>query len=422
MKQKLRGIVLLMVLTLMIQGVSPVFATTTEIQDAKEEKSALESEKSAIEDKIQSLEAEKSDVLTYIQKLDKEVESLTLKINDTKSKITDLNKELKTTKAELKEAEETLDNQYITMKSRIKYMYENGNAEYVQLLLASDSVTDLLNRAEYVEKISDYDKNMLDRYVETKAGIEKTKAQIESDIAELSDLNDTLTADKEGVDKLIANKQSEIRKYNALINTSQEEASAYEEKIAEQEEIIEDLLEQERKRIEEEERRKEEERKKQEALQQQQAQNSGSNNSGNSSSKPSTNTSTGFRWPLNIGGTITSYFGYRNSPTAGASSYHKGIDVGAASGTPIVAAASGTVVSASYSSGAGNYVQIYHGNSTFTIYMHCSALAVSSGQTVSAGQVIGYVGSTGVSTGPHLHFGVSVNGSYVNPLNYVSKP
>ena len=126
------------------------------------------------------------------------------------------------------------------------------------------------------------------------------------------------------------------------------------------------------------------------------------------------------RWPLNVSGRISSGFGPRTSPTAGASSYHRGLDIAVAYGTPIVAAGDGTVATASYSSSEGNYVMISHGNRLYTIYMHCSRLAVSAGDKVSRGQVIAYVGSTGISTGPHLHFGVSKNGSYVNPLSYVS--
>ena len=116
---------------------------------------------------------------------------------------------------------------------------------------------------------------------------------------------------------------------------------------------------------------------------------------------------------------VTSGFGKRNSPTAGASTYHKGIDIGASTGTAIYAAASGTVTEAGYSSSRGNYVVIYHSNGVSTAYMHCSALYVSSGDKVSQGQTIAAVGSTGISTGPHLHFSVIEDGTYVNPRNYV---
>ena len=129
---------------------------------------------------------------------------------------------------------------------------------------------------------------------------------------------------------------------------------------------------------------------------------------------------TSFIWPCPSSSRITSNFGGRESPTEGASSNHQGIDIGASTGSNILAAASGVVTIATYSSSAGNYVMISHGGGVSTVYMHCSSLLVSEGEQVSQGQVIAKVGSTGYSTGPHLHFGIRSGGSYVNPLNYVS--
>ncbi len=142
---------------------------------------------------------------------------------------------------------------------------------------------------------------------------------------------------------------------------------------------------------------------------------------GNTGSTTTTSTgSSSLRWPCPASGRITSGFGNRKSPTAGASSNHKGIDISASTGSSIVAAAGGTVSIATYSYSAGNYVVVNHGNGLSTVYMHCSQLLVSAGDTVKAGQTIAKVGSTGYSTGSHLHFAVRKNGSYVNPSSYVS--
>ena len=127
-----------------------------------------------------------------------------------------------------------------------------------------------------------------------------------------------------------------------------------------------------------------------------------------------------FIWPCPSSSRITSGFGGRESPTEGASSNHQGIDIGAPTGSNIVAAADGTVTISTYSYSAGNYIMLNHGGGVSTVYMHCSQLLVSAGDTVKQGQVIAKVGSTGYSTGPHLHFGVRLNGSYVNPAKYVS--
>ena len=142
---------------------------------------------------------------------------------------------------------------------------------------------------------------------------------------------------------------------------------------------------------------------------------------GNTGSTTTTSTgSSSLRWPCPASGRITSGYGNRKSPTAGASSNHKGIDISASTGSSIVAAAGGTVSIATYSYSAGNYVVVNHGNGLSTVYMHCSQLLVSAGDTVKAGQTIAKVGSTGYSTGSHLHFAVRKNGSYVNPSSYVS--
>lgn len=125
-------------------------------------------------------------------------------------------------------------------------------------------------------------------------------------------------------------------------------------------------------------------------------------------------------WPLPGRTYISSYFGNRSDPFTGITSYHSGIDIPAPTGTEIHAACGGEVAWAYYSSTAGNWVGIDHGNGLYTVYMHMSKILVTEGQEVQTGDVIGLVGSTGRSTGPHLHLSVRLNGDYVEPLNYVS--
>lgn len=430
----------MLVSILTFTSVYTIFAS--EINDAKTQKSDLEKKKEETEAKIKELEKEKGNIVTYIEKMDGQLNELNKEITSLNSQIDDANVDLKETKKNLKEAKKTEKNQYETMKKRIKYMYENGNTNYIEIILGSADMSDMLNRAEYIEKIMQYDRTMLSNYQETKKQIELTKKDIENKIVELEQLNEEVNYEKSTVEELIDKKSKELEKYNANIQQSESMVSNYSNAIAEQEALIEKLLEEERKRIEEEEKRKkaeeekrrqeEERRRKEEEEKKKQEQNNNSGNSnnnnsnnssssGNSSNSDSSNSNTqgGFTWPVPASKKITSYFGYRGQPTSGASTYHQGIDIGAPTGTSIVAAQSGTVVTASYSAGAGNYIMISHGNSVYTVYMHCSQLLVSVGQTVSRGEKIALVGSTGISTGPHLHFGVSVNGSYKDPLNYV---
>ena len=150
---------------------------------------------------------------------------------------------------------------------------------------------------------------------------------------------------------------------------------------------------------------------------------------GSSMDKPSGGTTSGGTGGTAVGGgwvrpcsytSITSPFGYRVSPTSGASTYHQGVDLDTGTGWPVVAAKAGRVVVAGYGSAAGNYIKIDHGDGVSSIYMHLNSYCVSAGQMVSAGQNIGTTGATGVATGDHLHFGIAVNGVYVNPCSYVA--
>lgn len=394
-----------------------------QIDDAKDKKQELEAKQAALEKKLKELESKKDDILTYIQSLDTELNTLTDEITELNDEIAVLNVQLEETEKKLKRAQKKEEQQYEIMKKRIQYMYENGETSIIEVILSSDNIADMLNQVEYVSEITEYDNSLLDRYEETKQNVEEMKAELEDTLEDKNLLNDELTMNQQALEEIMEDKQIELAKYEANISETETMTSEYDKQIADQEALVEELLEKERKRIEEEERkrreeeerkrREEEERKKQEALANQQNQNSNSNTNTSVSSE-------GYLWPVPSSGRITCNFGYRNRPTSGASTYHQGIDIGASSGSNIVATRSGTVVTASYNVAAGNYVMISHGNGVYSVYMHCSKLLVSVGQTVSRGDVIALIGSTGVSTGPHLHFGISVNGSYVDPRKYVN--
>jgi murein DD-endopeptidase MepM/ murein hydrolase activator NlpD len=382
--------------------VGKIYATGS-ISDARSAKAELEKKKKEITEKIESLEKEKDDILVYVEKLDKQLSELEEEIEETNTKLSETESTLEVTREELAAAKAEEETQYEAMKLRIKYMYENGSADYLELLVKADNFSDFLNRTEYIAKISEYDKKMYDRHKEIKQQVEEKEAELETQVDALENIRAELAYEEETVSKLRSDKQAEVERYENNISLASEEVEKYNEQIAAAEKQIEDLLAAERRRIEEEERAKKAA-------------------ASSSDSVTVDNTGDGFRWPLNVSGRISSSFGTRTSPTAGASTNHKGVDIAVPTGTTIVAAAAGTVVTATYSSSAGNYIMIYHGNSTYTVYMHCSKLNVSVNDKVTKGQKIAEAGSTGISTGSHLHFGVSVNGSYVNPLNYVSQP
>ncbi len=387
--------------------------TRADIHNAQQKKSELEKEKKDAESLLSELNAAKSDLNSYIRKLDTELAQIQGEIEGLDAQIEDLDAQIGEKEEELAEAEEALERaknvlekQTEDMKLRIKYMYERSDTGLLDTIFETDSLVDLLNHAEYVGKINLYDRRKLKEYGDTKEEIEAAKEEIVRVRSELGEARDGVAALKEeadgrrrDVETLLEGKKSEVASYEAKIGTAQSRISEYEKAIKEQEDTI--------RAIEAEIKRREEEARK----------------AAEAAGKAYKTVDLGdirFVWPCPSSRRITSYFGDRESPTEGASTDHKGIDIGAGTGSAIVAAAPGEVMISQYSSSAGNYIMINHGGSVYTVYMHCSELLVGVGDYVDQGQTIGKVGSTGYSTGPHLHFGIRAAGSYLNPLAYVS--
>ena len=350
----------------------------------------IKSELADVKNKIKELENQKSDLNNYIAKLDQEANGLAEQIRKLSDEIEVKKGEIARTQAELEEAQRISEKQYEDMKLRIQYMYEHGTPSYLELFLTAESMSDFLNRSTYAAEVSRYDRSMLDQYIEQKEKIAAAKAVLESEEEELNLMAEAAKEQKETVDALIQTKTAQIQSYQNEINNQSGEAQAYQEDLEEQERLLKEL----------------------------EAQIAAAALA-NARAEDGDGGASGFLWPCTSSRRITSDFGMREIPTPGATANHNGIDIGAPTGSAILASASGRVTTSKYSYSAGNYIVISHGNGVSTVYMHCSALYVSEGEMVSQGQTIGAVGSTGFSTGPHLHFGVMVNGAYVNPRNYV---
>lgn len=365
-----------------------------QIDAVNRERMSAEAEKEQLEKDIEELEKKKENALEYVETLDRKLTKLAEKIEQNESDMAVVQEEIEELQVQKEEAEADRERQYDTMKKRIKYMYENGSEGYLELLLASNSLSELFNRTEYISRVTSYDQQMLQNYQETCDRIAETQRELDENLQELEEIEESLAQEKKSVDVLMGKKKEQLRKYS---NTIQEKSSAIEEQkklLEEQENELERLLEEQRKKIAEE--------------------NAASDDyEGDTSGK--------YRWPLPIAGRISSYFGNRTAPTAGASSYHKGIDIAIPVGTRVLATRAGKVVTATYSTSAGNFVGVYHGNGVYSYYMHCSSLSVEVGDVVSKGQQVALSGNTGISTGPHLHFAIYENGAYVNPLLYVSQ-
>lgn len=421
MKNRLKIITAIMLtLIFCMQPVCNVQATEeSNLSEAQQEKKTLENDLQKAKELIDSLKGSKEDIQSEVEKLDKQLNEISGKVKELESQLSKKRQEIANTESALNKAKEQEKKQYRNMKKRIQFMYENGQTSYVEMLLSADSFTDFLNAVEYITQISQYDRKMLKEYQNMQVTIADTQKTLETDYASLQSLQAKVQEEKQAVAALESAKKGELNDVADDLTDAQTVAKAYEAEIQAQNEVIAQIQAAQKRAAE------------QQAAQQQAQvaeENQGATDAAGENQNTAQNTtpsgngqSTGsMMWPCPSSKRVTSDYGPRTSPTNGASSNHKGIDIGAAYGADIVAADGGTVLVATYSSSGGNYVIIDHGGGLCTVYMHASSLTVSAGQTVSKGQVIAKVGSTGISTGNHLHFGVTLNGVYVSPWGYVS--
>ena len=363
-------------------------ASTKSLQEAQDEKAQLEKALKEAQSTIEDLRDSKGDIESKVTELNQQLIDISARITDLENQLTAKSEDIQETKDELAGAKEREAQQYADMKVRIQFMYENGQTSYLEALLSSRNISEFLNSADYIAQIQSYDRQKLTEYQDTVESIVNLEAQLEQEYTDLEALKSTVESNKATVAAMMRQKESELADISGDIEDAQSDADYYAAEIQAQEELIAAI-----KRAEAE--------------------------KAAAGVEEHPYTGGAFRWPCPSSTRVTSDYGTRVSPMSGASSNHKGIDIGASAGADIIAAADGTVTAASYSSAAGNYVMIDHGGGLFTVYMHASSLLVSPGQTVSAGDVIAKVGSTGISTGSHLHFGVSLNGSYVSPWSYL---
>ena len=408
MNRRLKKI-LAMVLTcglLFTTGIS-AFAQTKE--EAQQKIEQLKKEQEALNSRLAELQESKEDTESYIKELDAEMTQVVSDIQEVNNRLDEINAQLEETQANLDAAEAKAQSQYKALKLRIKQMYEEGDPTMMEIILKAEDISTILNSSEYISKISDYDNDLLAALNETLRQIEEYKAQLEDQKAEQEEAKEELEIKQEDLQSIIDQKNAELEKLGIDIEDLHADISDTESAIAETERILAAIKAQEQREAEEAARRA------QEAANNA---NSGSSSGSGGSTGGVSSGSTSFIWPC-AGGYISSGFGSRTSPTAGASTNHMGVDIAAGAGAAIYAAQGGTVVTVSYSTARGNYVVVSHGNGVSTLYQHCSAVYVSAGQSVSQGSTIAAVGSTGYSTGPHLHFEVIINGVNVNPANYI---
>lgn len=396
--QKTRVLSVALALTLSIGCAIPAQASS--ISETQKKGEELQSQKD-------SAEAEKAALTKQLNDLVEEMDKTTEDIN-TKQE------EIDTKETELIQAQIDENNQYESMKKRIKYMYENGNTQFIEVLLESKSIGEFLNNAEYIAQISDYDRQMLKEFQQTVQDVDDQKTALEGEKTELESLQTQLESKQNEVTTLISEKSDLIGDLETAIGENAAKLQALQEAAAEQARMQQEAAAAAN-------------RGNSSSSSSSSSSNSGSNSSSSGSNSGSSSSAGASITPSGNGklsnpcpsAYISSEFGGRTSPGGIGSTNHKGRDYAAASGSPIYASASGTVTTVSYNSARGNYVVVNHSNGLSTLYQHCSAIYVSAGQSVSAGQNIAAVGTTGASTGPHLHFEVWVNGTPVDPRLYL---
>lgn len=347
-----------------------------------------------MKDKQQQLEDQRDKAVAEQDSLEKKVKKLSASMEQTETKLKEKRAEMEATEQELVMAKLEESDQYASMKLRIQYMYENGNVNLIEVFLESESIVDFFNKAEYIKKMSEYDRRKLDEFQRIVVEVQEKEMALQAESDELAALQTSLIAQRDEAEELLKAKSSEL----AELRT---ELQSIRTKIANAEA---------------------EAQKKQEADNADKEPSSKPSSGGGSSSqaKPPVVSGNGyFTHPCPGMSYQSSYFGEVRYGI-GDTRPHKGHDYAAPKGTPIYAAAAGTVLIAGWSDSAGYWVVINHGNGLTSKYMHMYARPlVSAGQTVSKGQHIGGVGTTGQSTGNHLHFQVEVYGTPVNPSNYM---
>ena len=392
--------------------------TQDEIDDMKSQASSLKEQQADLQSKLDELENSQNAALDQKFLLEEKINVLQEQIALSEQAIQDYGEMIDQKEVELAEAQEEEAKYQEEFNQRVRSMEERGNVSYWSVLFNANSFSDLLDQINAISEVMDYDNQVMDNLAaarqavaDAKADLEENKAAEEAAKADLESQKAELETEQANVDAVIFEIESQSSVYAQKMDELEDDSATIASQIAQAEKDYQAQLEAQRK-AEEAKKAQEEASKGQSS-----SSNSGSTNTPSGGGSAS---SSGFLWPLSGDTRVSSPFGYRNCPFHG-QELHGGCDVPAPSGTPIMATKSGVVVVSTYGSSYGNYVVIAHSDGSRSLYAHQSQRAVSVGQTVSQGQVIGYVGTTGSSTGNHLHFEIWLNSSSssrVNPVAY----
>ena len=420
----LAGVMAFIMLLTLVLGLLPTPASAASSSEIRKQINQLKKEKEEIKDKIAEVqdqyeenENEIANIISRKNVIDQEIQLLYTQIQNMNDQLAAYNILIADKQDELDVAESRYAVLNEENKIRIRTMEEEGELTYWEVLFKANSFSDLLDRLNIVEEIAASDNRRLKELSAAADEVEVAQGELVTEKEEMEIAKQELDAAETELDAKRAEADAIIQE----LLTKADDLAALEEEFERQEkEFLDEIA---KKEVEfDEAKQREWEAYMATYVPPTTAPPAGSTNNSTPSNNGNANKPSGGGggWVRPCSYTsITSPFGYRESPTSGASTYHQGVDLDTGTGWPVVAAKAGTVTVAGWGKAAGNYVQINHHDGFSSIYMHLSSIGVSVGQNVGAGQYIGATGSTGVSTGDHLHFGISLNGVYVNPCNYV---
>ena len=365
----------------MFDGSQAQAISQKEVDKLKNQLSSITAQRKELEQELASLDKQQASMTQQIDVLDKKIAAASEEIDLQLALIDTLAKLIETKEAELLQSEQEVDEQYELIRMRVRFMAERGNKSYLSILLSAGSFSDFLTRFEVIKAIVNHDNSVFDAFraackevADQKASLEQTYDEAEAQEKKLEDNKKTLEAEmaqrESTMADLVAQEAQAKKEYNSI-------AAEEDRLVAEVRDAVNELAKQE----------------------------------------SSVYVGGKFQWPLPaVNNIVTCVYGMRTHPITGVYKLHTGVDLRATSGTPIYAANSGKVITSTYNTAYGNYVVIDHGGGVATLYAHMTKRLVSVGETVKQGQKIGTVGSTGYSTGPHLHYEIIKDGDYIDPV------
>lgn len=420
----LAGVMAAVLLLTLLMSILPTFAGAASSGEIRKQIIALQQERKEVQNQIADVkkqykenENEIADLIAKKNVIDQEIQLLNTQIININEQISAYNLLIADKQDELDTAEDRLETLNQENKDRIRTMEEEGEVSYWEVLFKANSFSDLLDRLNMVEEIAASDKRRLQELSDAANKVEEAQAELETEKGELE-------TTKKDLDDTQAEMNEKSKESEALLQELLQKADdlqALEEECKEQENAFLKQIAAMEVQFNAAKQREWEAWKATSVPPTTQAGGTGGSSSGGTSGSSGGGSGGSGGWLVPCSYTsITSPFGNRVSPTSGASTYHQGVDLDTGTGDPVYASRAGVVTVAGWGNAAGNYVQINHQDGFSSIYMHLSSSCVSAGQIVSAGQLIGATGATGITTGDHLHFGISYNGVYVNPCNYVA--